>query len=199
VLAHDFPSWAEGPAIPYGIYDLAHDDGYVAVGTSHDTPTFAVAAIRRWWLAIGRHRYPAAQRLLIEADSGGSNDCRKWEWKVALQALADETGLVITVTHFPPGASKWNPIDHRMFSLISGNWAGEPLTSYETVLKFIQSTRSSVGFRCRASLDRRQYEAQHRVLPEERARVRLVRRKVLPQWNYTIKPHTHPPKGSSYR
>jgi Rhodopirellula transposase DDE domain len=199
VLAHDFPSWAEGPAIPYGIYDLARDDGYVAVGTSHDAPTFAVAAIRRWGLAVGRHRYPGARRLLIEADSGGSNDPRKWEWKVALQALADETGLVITVAHFPPGASKWNPIDHRMFSLISGNWAGEPLTSYETVLKYIRGTRSSAGFRCRASLDRKRYEAQPRVLPEERGRVRLQRRKVLPQWNYAIKPHTHPGKGSSYR
>ena len=199
VLAHDFPSWAEGPAIPYGIYDLAHDDGYVAVGTSHDTPTFAVASIRRWWLAVGRHRYPGARRLLIEADSGGSNDYRKWGWKVALQALADETGLVITVTHFPPGASKWNPIDHRMFSLISGNWAGEPLTRYETVLKYIRATRSSAGFRCRASLDRKQYEARHRVLPEERARLRLRRRKVLPEWNYTIRPHTHSAKGSSYR
>jgi hypothetical protein len=199
VLAHDFPSWAEGPAIPYGIYDLARNEGYVVVGTSHDTPTFAVAAIRRWWLAGGRHRYHGAKRLLIEADSGGSNDYRKWGWKVALQALADETGLVITVTHFPPGASKWNPIDHRMFSLISGNWAGEPLTSYETVLKSIRATQSSAGFRCRASLDRKQYEAQHRVLPEERARVRLQRRKVLPEWNYTITPHTHPAKGSSYR
>src|SRR5512135_1874843 len=172
---------------------------YVVVGTSHDTPRFAVAAIRRWWLAGGRHRYHGAKRLLIEADSGGSNDYRMWEWKVALPALADETGLVITVTHFPPGASKWNPIDHRMFSLISGNWAGEPLTSYEMVLKSIRATRSSAGFHCRASLDRRQYEARHRVLPEERARVRLQRRKVLPQWNYTIKPHTHPAKGSSYR
>jgi hypothetical protein len=196
VLAHDFPSWAEGPAIPYGIYDLAHNDGYAVVGTSHDTPTFAVAAIRRWWLAVGRRRYHGAKRLLIEADSGGSNDYRKWEWKVALQALADETGLVITVTHFPPGASKWNPIDHRMFSLISGNWAGEPLTSYEAVLKFIRAARSNAGFRCRASLDRRQYEARHRVLPEEKARVRLQRRKVLPQWNYTIKPHARPSKGS---
>ena len=137
--------------------------------------------------------------MLIEADSGGSNDYRKWEWKLALQALADQTKLVITVTHFPPGASKWNPIDHRMFSLISGNWAGEPLTSYERVLKFIRATRSSAGFRCRASLDWRQYETQRRVLPGERAHVRLLRRKVLPQWNYTIKPHTHPAKGSSYR
>jgi hypothetical protein len=199
VLVHDFPSFAEGPAIPYGIYDLARNDGYVVVGTSHDTPTFAVAAIRRWWLRVGRRRYPGANRLLIEADSGGSNDYRKWEWKVALQGLADATGLVITVTHFPTGASKWNPIDHRMFSLISGNWAGEPLTSYKAVLKYIRATRSSAGFRCRASLDRKQYEAQHSVSPMERAQVRLQRRKILPQWNYTIKPHTHPTKGSSYR
>jgi hypothetical protein len=199
VLVHDFPSWAQGRAIPYGIYDLARNDGYVVVGTSHDTPTFAVAAIRRWWAAAGRQYYPGAKRLLIEADSGGSNDYRKWEWKVALQDLADETGLVITVTHFPPGASKWNPIDHRMFSLISGNWAGEPLTSYEAVVKYIRGTRSETGFRCRASLDQRQYEASHRVSPEDRARVRLRRREALPQWNYTIEPHTHSTKGSTYR
>jgi Rhodopirellula transposase DDE domain len=197
VLAHDFPKWAEGPAIPYGIYDLAHNDGYVAVGTSHDTPTFAVAAIGRWWRAVGRKRYGGARRLLIEADGGGSNDHRKWEWKMALQDLADESGLTISVTHFPPGASKWNPIDHRMFSLISGNWAGEPLTSYEVVLKYIRATRSKAGFRCRASLDRRQYETRHRVRPEEKARVQLQRRKILPQWNYTIKPHTRAAKGST--
>jgi hypothetical protein len=198
VFAHDFPSWARGQAIPYGIYDLAHNDGYVVVGTSHDTPTFAVAAIRRWWRAVGRRRYRGVKRLLIEADSGGSNDYRKWEWKVALQRLADAFGLTVVVTHFPPGASKWNPIDHRMFSLISGNWAGEPLTSYAVVLRYIRRTRSGTGFHCRASLDRRKYQAQHSVPPEERARVRLQRRKVLPQWNYTIKPHTHPVKGSSY-
>ena len=128
VLVHDFPSKAIGRAIPYGIYDLAYNDGYVVVGLSHETGTFAVAAIRRWWLAVGRHRYPQTRRLLIEADAGGANDCRKWEWKLGLQALGDEFGLTITVTHYPTGASKWNPIDHRMFSLISGNWLGEPLT-----------------------------------------------------------------------
>src|SRR5260221_4972489 len=133
---------------------------------------------------VGRQRYPQARRLLIEADCGGANDYRRWEWKVGLQQMADEFDLAITVTHYPPGASKWNPIDHRMFSLISGNWAGEPLTSYEGVWKYIRATRSSAGFRCRASLDRRQYEARRRVLPEEKARVRLQRRKVLPQWNY---------------
>ena len=151
MLDHDFPSWAIGRAIPYGIYDPASNDGYVVVGTSHETPAFAVAAIRRWWIVVGRRRYPEARRLLIQADSGGANGCRKWAWKVALQRLADEFGLIIMVTHYPPGASKWNPIDHRMFSLISANWAGEPLVSYETVLKYIRTTRSEAGFHCRAA------------------------------------------------
>jgi len=203
VLAHDFPSWAEGPAIPYGIYDLAYNDGYVVVGTSHDTPTFAVSAIRRWWLAVGRCRYPQARRLLIEADGGGSNDHRKWEWKVALQHFADEFGLVVVVTHFPSGTSKWNPIDHRMFSLISVNWAGEPLVSYEVILKYIRTTRSSEAFHCRAWLDRREYEPCHKVTKEARSAVRLQRRRISPQWNYVIKPHRHHDRknesgGSSY-
>lgn len=198
VFVHDFPSWAEGPAIPYGIYDLAHNDGYVVVGVSHDTPKFAVAAIRRWWLAIGRHRYASKRRLLIEADSGGSNDHRKWEWKVALQHFADEFGLVVVVTHFPTGTSKWNPVDHRMFSLISGNWVGQPLVSYETVLKFIRTTRSTGGFHCRCRIDWRQYEAQHEVTKAEKAQVRLHRRTKTPQWNYVITPHKHPKGGSSY-
>lgn len=129
----------------------------MVVGTSHETPAFACASIRRWWLLVGRRRYPQAKRLLIEADCGGANDYRKWEWKVGLQQLADEFDLVITVTHYPPGASKWNPIDHRMFSLISGNWAGEPLVSYETVLQHIRRTRSATGFHCRAVLDRHDY------------------------------------------
>jgi Rhodopirellula transposase DDE domain len=150
VLDHDFPSWAIGRAIPYGIYDLAFNDGLVVVGTSHETPSFAVAAIRRWWLEVGRGRYCGKRRLLIEADAGGANAATKWEWKVALQRLADEFGLIITVTHYPSGVSKWNPIDHRMFSLISANWAGEPLVSYETVLNYIRTTRSRTGFRCRA-------------------------------------------------
>jgi len=198
VFTHDFPKWSQGPAIPYGIYDLAHNDGLVVVGTTHDTPTFAVKAVRRWWLLVGRRRYPDAKRLLIEADAGGSNDHRKWEWKVALQWLADETGLVIVVTHFPTGASKWNPIDHRMFSLISGNWAGEPLTSYETVLKHIRATRSETGFHCRASLDTTEYKPCHKVEAEQRARVRLQRRAILPRWNYIIRPHKHLAKGSNY-
>lgn len=191
VLDHDFPSWAIGRAILYGIYDPAANDGYMVVGTSHETPAFAVAAIRRWWIVVGRRRYPEAPRLLILADSGGANGCRKWAWKVALQRLADEFGLILMVSHYPPGASKWNPIDHRMFSLISANWAGEPLVSYETVLKYIRTTRSRTGFRCRAWLDPKDYPNGLKVRPEEKAWVRLRPRRVLPQWNYTIWPHKH--------
>jgi hypothetical protein len=191
VLDHDYPSWALGPAIPVGVYDLAHNDGYVVVGTSHDTPAFTVAAIRRWWLAVGRHRYAGARRLLIEVDGGGATDRRKWAWKVALQGLADEFGLILTVTHYPPGASKWNPIEHRLFSPISSNWAGEPLLSYETILKYIRTTRTTTGLRCRARLDTKDYPAQARVAPEQKARLRLKRRSIRPELNYTIYPHGH--------
>jgi Rhodopirellula transposase DDE domain len=194
VLDHDFPSRASGRAIPSGIYDLACDDGLVVVGTSHETPSFAVAAIRRWWREIGRGRYHDTKRLLIEADAGGANDARKWEWKLALQALADEFTLIITVTHYPPGASKWNPIDHRMFSLISANWSGEPLESYETILGSIRGTRSPQGFHCRARLDPTYYPGGYRVKEEEKASVRLRPRPVLPKWNYTIWPHDRPTK-----
>jgi hypothetical protein len=189
VFAHDFPSHAVGRAVPYGIYDVAANDGLVVVGVSGDTPAFAVASIRRWWLLVGRGRYPQARRLLIEADSGGSNDHRKWHWKMGLQKMADEFGLVIVVTHYPPGASKWNPIDHRMFSLISSNWRGEPLTSYEVMLKLIRATRSSKGFRCRACLDKREYKRQGWATKQDIASLRLKRRTILPEWNYSILPH----------
>jgi Rhodopirellula transposase DDE domain len=194
VLDHDFPSWATGRAVPYGIYDVAFNDGMVVVGTSHETPSFAVAAIRRWWLEVGRRRYARTRRLLIEADAGGANDARKWEWKVALQGLADEFGLTITVTHYPTGASKWNPIDHRMFSLISANWSGEPLVNYETILGYIRRTRSGQGFHCRARLDRTVYPKRSKATTEAKNRVRLKRRRVLPKWNYTIRPHDKPPE-----
>jgi hypothetical protein len=191
VFDHDYPSWASGQAIPVGIYDVAHNDGYVVVGTSHDTPAFTGAAIRRWWLAVGRHRYPQARRVLIEVDGGGATDHRKWAWKVALQGLADEFGLILTVTHYPAGASKWNPIEHRLFGPISGNWTGEPLVSYEAILKYIRTTRTETGLHCRACLDRKAYPVQHRVAAEEKARVRLKRRPVRPELNYTIFPHGH--------
>ena len=164
----------------------------MVVGISRETPAFAVAAIRRWWIVVGRRRYPEARRLLILADSGGANGCRKWAWKVALQRLADEFDLIITVTHYPPGASKRNPIDHRMFSLISANWAGEPLVSYETILGYIRRTRSSKGFHCRACLDETDYPTGHKVTLEEKARVWLKPRRILPKWNYTIWPHSNP-------
>ncbi len=189
VLDHDFPSWALGRAIPYGVYDIIHNDGLVVVGTSHETPEFAVAAIRRWWLEVGCHRYPHARRLLLQPDGGGANHPRKWAWKVALQNLADEFGLTITVTHYPPGASKWNPIEHRMFSLISANWAGEPLVSYETILKYIRATTSSTGFHCEAYLDTEDYPTRRQVTSEEKARLQLTPRSVLGKWNYTIHPH----------
>lgn len=188
VFDHDFPTWAVGRAIPAGIYDLAFNDGYVVLGVSHETPGFEVRAIRRWWLDVGRRRYANQRQLLIEVDSGGANDHRKWQWKLALQELANEFDLTITVTHFPPGASKWNPIDHRMFSLISANWAGEPLRSYETMLKFIRTTRSDTGFHCRARLDACEYVTR-KTTDQQKASIRLARHSILPNWNYTIHPH----------
>jgi hypothetical protein len=186
---HDFPSQAVGQAIPYGIYDWAHNDGYVVVGNSHETGFFAAACIRRWWLAVGRERYPGAKALLLEADCGGGNDRRRWAWKLALQALADEFGLTILVTHYPPGASKWNPIEHRMFSLISIQWAGEPLLSYEVILVLIRGTRSRTGFCCGACLDTAEYPTGAKVSKAQRAKIRLERRRFLPQLNYAVLPH----------
>jgi hypothetical protein len=188
VWDHDFPSLAVGRAIPYGIYDEARNAGYVVVGTSRETPGFAVAAIRAWWLETGRWCYPQARRLAIEADCGGANGNRPWGWKAGLQALADEFGLTITVGHYPPGASKWNRIEHRMFNLVSANWAGQPLVSYETVLNFIRATTSATGFRCRACLDQTVYATKVKVTPEEKDAVQLRRHETLPQWNYTIRP-----------
>lgn len=189
VLDHDFPSAARGRGIPYGIYDIARNAGYVVIGTSHETAAFAVAAIRRWWVNVGQLYYRGTNRLLIQADCGGANDSRKMAWKAALQGLADEFNLIITVTHYPPGASKWNPIEHRMFSLISENWAGEPLVSYETILKYIRTTSSATGFHCKACLDKSSYPTGVKITKEQRASIRLKRRKVLPKWNYTIWPH----------
>jgi hypothetical protein len=186
---HDFPSQAKGKAIPYGIYDLTHNCGYILVGTSHETPDFAIAALRRWWLVRGQHTYAGTQRLLILADCGGANSNRSWRWKAGLQRLADEFQLTITVTHFPPSASKWNPIEHRMFSLISANWAGQPLLSYETMLKFIRTTRSERGFRCQARLDRTVYLTKVKLAPAERARIDCRPHRLYPHWNYTIRPH----------
>lgn len=188
VWDHDFPSWAVGRAIPFGIYDIARNHGFVVVGISRETSAFVVNSIRSWWMAVGRHQYRGTTRLGIECDCGGGNGPRLWAWKVGLQRLADEFGLIITVGHFPPGASKWNLIEHRMFSLISANWAGEPLTSYEVTLNYLRATRSTTGFRCRATLDRREYPKKIPVTDDQKAAVQLSVHQVLPKWNYTIRP-----------
>jgi len=188
VLDHDFPSAASGRAIPYGIYDEGRNTGFIVVGTSHETCEFATAAIRTWWLEHGRWCHPKAERWLIEADCGGANGNRRWAWRVGLQRLADEFGVTITVSHYPPGASKWNRIEHRLFNRISQNWQGEPLVSYEAILNFIRTTTSATGLRCRAVLDTTKYDTKRKVSEAEKATVRLKRHRILPQWNYTIRP-----------
>ena len=192
VLDHDFRSDALGLAIPYGIYDIGRNQGYLVIGTTHDTPQFAVAAIRRWWHEVGRLAYPEKPDLLIQANGGGSNGSRCRAWKTSLQELADECGLTITVTHYPPGTSKWNPIEHRCFNLISGNWAGEPLVSYETALKHICATKSSTGFRCKARLDEKFYATGIKISPKEMAALLIEKHELFPQWNYTIYPRGNP-------
>ena len=190
VLATDFLSDAEGKAIPYGVYDLQRNQGYLALGTSHETAGFAVATIRAWWKQVGQVAYAGESHLLILADGGGANGSDGWLWKAGLQALADEFNLTITVTHYPPGASKWNPIEHRMFSPISQNWAGQPLVTYETMLKYIRTTRTESGFRCRVRLDTTAYPTGLKVPAEEIAQFNLSRHRVFPDWNYTLRPHS---------
>jgi hypothetical protein len=189
VLETDFRSDAEGKAIPYGIYDLQHNAGYLVIGVSHETAEFAVAAIRRWWIEVGRIAFAGHPHLLIQADGGGANRSDSWLWKAELQTLADECQLTLTVTHFPPGASKWNPIEHRMFSPISLNWAGQPLVSYETMLKFVRTTQTETGFHCRARLDTATYETGRKITTTEKAYINLQPPQVFPEWNYTIRPH----------
>ncbi len=189
VLDHDFPSDAVGRAIPFGIYDQGWNTGFVVVGTSHETSEFAIEALRTWWLNTGFWRYPNARKWLIEADCGGANGNRLWAWKVGLQRLANEFHVTITVSHYPPGASKWNRIEHRMFNLISKNWVGEPLVSYETVLNHICTTTSSTGFHCQAVLDHREYATKQKTTAEQKSDVLLKPYKILPHWNYTVCPN----------
>ena len=190
VLETDFLSDAKGTALPYGIYDLTRNAGYVVIGVSHETAEFVVAAIRAWWLDVGQPTYPGQHCLLIQADDGGANDSRSWLWKAALQTLADEFELTITVTHFPAGASKWNPVEHRLFCFISLNWAGQPLVTYETILKFIRTTHTDSGLTCQARLDRKRYETGLKIAPEERASINLKPHCIFPDWNYVIKPRS---------
>lgn len=189
VLATDFPADAIGKAVLYGVYDILQNVGFMGVGVSHETAKFAVAVIRRWILEVGCVCYEDFTELLIQADAGGANACDGWLWKVGLQELADEFQIAITVTHYPPGASKWNLIEHRMFSVISRNWAGQPLVSYETVLKFIRTSKTETGFHCSAFFDRKHYQTKRKVTPEEKANVNLHPHKWFPEWNYTIRPN----------
>ena len=192
VRVHDFliKTPAGGKAIPYGVYDLHRNEGWVSVGIDHDTATFAVQSIRRWWQQMGRPAYREAQSLLITVDAGGSNGARLRLWKWELQRLANRTGLAITVCHFPPGTSKWNKIEHRVFSHIAMNWRGTPLIDLATIVSLIGSTHSRSGLRVRSELDRGQYPSGIAVTDEQLATVRLVRHRFHGDWNYTIHPAT---------
>ena len=197
VRDHDFASEGDGKAIPYGIYDLAANAGWVSVGTDHDTAAFAVETIRRWWNARGRLDYPAAARLLVTADAGGANGYRTRAWKTGLAALALETGLEITVCHFPPGTSKWNKIEHRLFSHITMNWRGRPLTSHEVVVSSIAATTTRTGLTVHAELDPGSYPTGQAVTDAEMDALPLTRHDWHGNWNYTLRPEppARPPAG----
>ena len=188
VRTHDFKDPALGKAIPYGIYDLAHDEGWVSVGIDHDTAQFAVASIQGWWEHLGRQRFPHATSLTITADCGGSNGYRTRLWKTELQRLADHTGLQVRVCHFPPATSKWNKIEHRLFSFISINWRGKPLESRQVVIELIAATTTRSGLKVYAQLDERTYPDKIKISDEQLAAVQIEGDPFHPEWNYTIKP-----------
>lgn len=190
VKTHDFPDKALGKAVPYGVYDIEHNEAGVLVGVGHDTAEFAVAAIRRWWEGLGRKRYRSPKRLLVTADSGGSNSARSRLWKVELQRFADETGLVIEVCHYPPGTSKWNKIEHRLFCHITRNWQGVPLETLEIVVNLIGSTRTRQGLEVHAWLDEKQYTKGRKVTQAELSEVYIKRSKFHGDWNYEIHPRS---------
>ncbi len=188
VNGHDFPAPSVPRAYPYGVYDLARNKGFVNVGTDHDTGAFAVASIRGWWRGEGKRLYPRARRLLITADGGGSNGYRLRLWKLELQKLADATTLSIEVCHFPPGTSKWNKVEHRLFSFISSNWRGEPLRDYETIVRLIAGTTTAKGLAVTCRLDRRKYPAGRKVTDEEMKKIRMIPQAFHGEWNYVIRP-----------
>ncbi|MEA3300977.1 MAG: ISAzo13 family transposase [Pseudomonadota bacterium] len=188
VNIYDYPHLGEGPAIPYGTYDVGRNQGFVNVGVSHDTAEFAVESLRRWWRLIGRRHYPATSAVLLCADGGGSNGFRNRAWKYHLQQLADHLGWMVTVCHYPPGTSKWNKIEHRLFSFISLNWRGRPLVSYETVINLIGATRTSGGLRVKAALDVGSYDLGVKIPDAEMDRLDLRPHRTLPAWNYTLAP-----------
>lgn len=186
VNMYDYPELGEGPAIPYGVYDVKRNHGFVNVGMDHDTAEFAVESLRRWWRLVGKRHYGNAKEWLICADGGGSNGSRTRAWKWHLQRLVDDIGKPVTVCHYPPGASKWNKIEHRLFSFISLTWRGQPLVSYEAVVNLISNTKTTTGLEVKAILDRSQYETGEKVSKEEMSRINLRRHKLHPELNYTI-------------
>jgi transposase len=186
VNTYDFPDLAEGKAIPYGVYDLADDSAWVSVGVDHDTSVFAVATIEQWWQQMGQHKYPDATRLLITADGGGSNGHRPWLWKHELARLAATTGLDITVCHYPPGTSKWNKIEHRLFSRITGNWRGRTLETYQTIVSLIANTTTTTGLTVRADLDLNLYPTGIKLTDQQKKAIPLNRHEFHGDWNYTI-------------
>jgi DNA-binding transcriptional ArsR family regulator len=192
VRVHDFIIPELGRAAPYGVYDIGDNAGWVSVGVDHDTASFAVNAIRRWWLLMGCVRYPRATSLTITADGGGSNGSRVRLWKIELQKLADEFGLTITVHHLPPGTSKWNKIEHRLFSFITGNWRGKPLVSHQVIVQLIAATTTKSGLTVRCELDQNIYPAGIKVSDEAINAVELRRHEFHGEWNYTIRPHSIP-------
>ena len=191
VRVHDFEDKQLGKAIPYGIYDLTANQGWVSVGTDHDTPEFAVESITRWWRKMGKRLYPDATELLITADAGGSNSYRARLWKVALQKFSDKTGLKVTVCHFPPGTSKWNKIEHRMFCQITQNWRGKPLTSLEVIVNLIANTTTETGLSIKADLDLNEYPKGIKVSDDELEAVNLKKKRFHGDWNYSILPKIH--------
>ena len=188
VRVHDFPSDAVGKAIPYGVYDMARNEAWVSVGRDHDTPAFAVASIRQWWTMMGRPAYPHAEALLITADAGGSNGYRSRAWKAGLQTLADETRLAIRVAHFPPGTSKWNKIEHRLFCHITQNWRGTPLRTFQTIVETIGHTRTAAGLRVKAKLDKAKYPTGVVVTRAQMKELALHRHEFHGEWNYELRP-----------
>lgn len=186
VNIYDFESLAKGKAIPYGVYEILRNNGFVNVGISHNTSEFAVESIRKWWMNIGKRNYPNATGLLICADSGGSNANRSKLWKYYLQEFSNETGLKITICHYPPGTSKWNKTEHKMFSFISMNWKGKPLTSYELIINLIEGTKTRKGLKIKAKIDRKIYETGKKISEAEFRKINIKENEINPKWNYTI-------------
>jgi len=187
-LVHDFPSSSTGKAIPYGVYDMGRNEAWVSVGRDHDTPEFAVASIRQWWKMMGAAAYPDAKLLFITADAGGSNGYRTRAWKVGLHHLADDTGLRVRVSHFPPGTSKWNKIEHRLFCHITQNWRGRPLRTFETIVDLIGSTKTQAGLHVKAKLDSRKYQTGLEFSDAEMDSLELRPNEFHGEWNYELRP-----------